>query len=145
MRIVALILFVGVVCCGCWPPPPYQPPGPGPAADEMNALEIVRFEPGLPATLHPGDKLHVIIHYRMHSVDTVRIFARPYTNGQPTPGYGAHGSPEYGRGEGEVDGWFSFTKPTKVHEVRVRMVDAGNQDHVLAEISRPIKAVWVKP
>jgi len=145
MRIVALILLAGVVCCGCWPPPPYYPPGPEPGHEPENALEIIRFEPGLPATLHPGDRLHVVIHYRMHSVDSVRIFARPYTNGKPTPGYGAHGSPEHGRGEGEIVGWFKFDKPTKVHEVRVQMVDGADPNHVLVEIGRPIKAVWVKP
>lgn len=141
MRIVALILLAGVVCCGCWPPPPYQPP----ATAQGNSLEIIRFEPGVPATLHPGDRLHVVIRYRMQTADTVRIFARPYTHGEPTPGYGAHGSPEYPRGEGEVVGWFTFDKPTKVHEVRVQMVDAADPDHVLVEIGRPIKAQWVKP
>ena len=147
MRVVVLIVLVGVVCCGCFQRAPEQVPGPEPGAglEKGNWLKIVSFKPGLPATLHPGDRLHVVIRYGMHSVDGVHIFARPYTHGVKTPGYRAHPSPTYGPGEGEAVGWFTFDKPTKVHEVRVRMVDAADPDHVLVEIGHPIKAQWVHP
>lgn len=144
MRVIALILLAGVICCGCGRYV-YHPPGPGPEPEPENGLQIIGFEPGLPAELHLGDRLHVRVRYWMQSADTVRIFVRPYTNGEPTPGFHAPGSPEYGRGEGELVGWFEFDKPTKVHEVRVRMVDAADPDRVLAEVGRPIKAIWFKP
>jgi hypothetical protein len=145
MRVVVLIVVVGLVCCGCFQKVPQQTPGSttGPAPGDW--LKIVSFEPALPTTLHPGDELHVIIHYGMHSVDGVRIFARPYTHGAKTPGFRAHPSPMYAPGEGDAVGWFTFDKPAKVHEVRVRMVDAANPDRVLVEIVRPIKAQWVHP
>ena len=145
MRVVVLIVLAGVVCCGCFQRAPEHMPGPVTGAEPANMLDIVNFEPAIPATLHPGDRLHVIVHYRMHTVDGVRIFVRPYTHGEKTPGYKAHGSGVYGPGEGEIVGWFTFDKPTKVHEVRVQMVKAADPDHVLVEIGLPIEAQWVNP
>jgi len=145
MRVVVLVVLVGLACCGCFQRAPQQTPGPMTGPGPGNWLEIVNFEPGVPATLHPGERLHVIVHYGMHSVDGVRIFVRPYTHGELTPGYRAHPSPVYGRGEGEAVGWFTFDDPAKVHEVHIQMVDAANPDHVLAEIGHRINSQWVHP
>ena len=138
MRKLLLASFVALFVCGCFPYPPAPPPGPGPG----DWLEITAFEPGVPAVLNFGDRLHVVIRYRMQSVDGVRIFARPYTNGKKTPGYRAHPSATYGRGEGEVVGWFTFSKVATVDEVRVEMVNAANNE-VIAQISHEIEARWV--
>ncbi|MBN1918394.1 MAG: hypothetical protein JW889_10820 [Verrucomicrobia bacterium] len=110
-----------------------------------DGLEITGFEPAVPATLHPGDRLHVTVHYRMQAVAGVKIFVRPFTNDQPTPGYKAHGSPTYGRGNGELVGWFTFDQQAKVHRVRVQMVDAADPDHVIAETWHKVNSQWVKP
>jgi hypothetical protein len=145
MRTLALVPIIILVASGCFGPsqPQQQPQLPGPEASNM--LKIIRFEPGVPATLHPGDKLNVYVRYRLESVDQARIFVRPFTNGEPTPGYKAHGSPTYDRGKGEMVGWFTFDKPTKVHDVRVQMVDARDPDHVVAEIGAEVNSQWVAP
>jgi hypothetical protein len=145
MRVVVLIVLVAVACCGCFGQAGKQVPGPMTHPESGNWLEIANFEPAVPVTLHPGERLHVIVRYGMHSVNGVRIFVRPSTHGKLTPGYRAHGSPVYSRGEGEAVGWFTFDDPTKVHEVRIQMVDAANPDHVLVEIGHPIESQWVHP
>ena len=143
MRALLLIPIVGLLVCGCFGPPTTT--SDGPAAGSADVLKIARFEPGVPATLHPGDKLNVYVRYKVESVDQARIFVRPFTNGEPTPGYKAHGSPAYGRGASEMVGWFTFDNPTKVHEVRVQMVDAANPDRVIAEVGAKVNSQWVAP
>lgn len=137
MKTLLLVLFISVFACGCFPPPPMYPGGPAPG----DALEIISFDPAMPARLNYGARLNVEIRYEMHSVDGVRIFARPYTDGKKTPGYGAHASPVYPRGDGTIVGWFKFDKSTHVDEVRVEMVNAAN-NQVIHRISRGIDATW---
>jgi hypothetical protein len=144
MKTLLFIPIIVLLASGCFGPPP-PPPAQGPVSGASNMLKIIRFEPNVPATLHPGDKLFVYVRYRVESVDQARIFVRPITHGEPTPGYKAHGSPVYDRGESEMVGWFTFDKPTKVHEVRIQMVDAGKPDHVIAEIWQQINSQWIKP
>jgi len=146
MRALLFVPIIVLLASGCFGPPPAPTtPTQGPGPEASNMLKIVRFEPGVPATLHPGDKLFVYVHYRVESVDQARIFVRPLTHGESTPGYKAHGSPTYDRGKGEMVGWFTFDKPTKVHDVLVQMVDAGNPDHVIAEVGAEVNSQWVKP
>ncbi len=137
MRALLLVLFVSVFVCGCMPLPPMYPEGPAPG----DALEIISFDPPMPARLGFGARLNVEIRYEMHSVDGVRIFARPYTGGKKTPGYGAHGSELYPRGDGVIVGWFTFKKAAHVDEVRVEMVNAAN-NQVIHRIAHEIDATW---
>ena len=137
MRALLLVLFVSVFVCGCMPLPPLYPENP--AAGDV--LEVISFDPPVPAKLGLGARLNVEIRYEMQSVDGVRIFARPYTNGKKTAGYGAHPSEVYPRGGGVIVGWFTFQKPAHVDEVRVEMVNAANNE-VIYRISREIDATW---
>lgn len=109
-------------------------------------LAIVSYNPPLPATLGMGENLEVIIDYRIDSVEQAQIWARPQTSGRPTPGYGAHPSPSYQKGEGSLVGWFRFRHPTIVDEVLVTMVarTAEGKMDTIASISETIEAEWIE-
>lgn len=143
MRALLLVLLAAaVVTCGCLPSRSDQPSGPVMEPDTLkDALKIVSFNPGVPAKLKTGSRLNIAVDYRMHSCDGVRIFARPYTNGTKTLGYGAHPSPVYTRGNGRANCWFTFNNPATVDEVRVEMVDEAT-GKVVARTQLRIKAQW---
>jgi hypothetical protein len=103
-------------------------------------LTIVSYNPALPATLGVGEKLLVTIDYTIGSVEEAQIWARPYTEGHHTPGYGAHPSPRYGKGSGRLVGWFTFSQPTTVDEVRVYMV--ANRTDEVTSVAEKIQAQW---
>jgi thiol-disulfide isomerase/thioredoxin len=115
------------------------------AAEESKAaLEIKSMTPNPPAELKAGDRLTVTVDYRNPEARSVQIWVRPYTRGKTTPGYGAHGSYTHKDTAGRIEGWFQFSQPAEVDEVRVEMVERANgpERKVLASISRPITATW---
>lgn len=108
-------------------------------------LIITKFNPGLPASIPIGEKLIVTVEYNINSVDEARIFVRPYTNKRRTSGYRAHGCRPLIRGQGVIEGYFIFDKPTKVDEVRVNMVNAKDKSYICTSISKEISAQWIIP
>jgi hypothetical protein len=127
------------------PSPVVPTPTASPAAPRNGAgLQIKSIAPASPAKLATGEKLKIAIDYLNPEGLAVQIWARPYTKGVRTPGYGAHGSPLYRQRSGTVEGWFEFDRPSVVDEVRVEMVEAttGGKANVVASASLPIEAVW---
>ena len=108
-------------------------------------LEIIETKPALPSKLNIGEKLTIKFHYDLGPADQVQIWARPYTNGRRTGGYGAHGSPVYNKRTqktGEAEGWFLFDVPTVVDEVRIEMKDVKS-DKTIYTLSKRIDAKWI--
>jgi hypothetical protein len=85
-------------------------------------LEIISFNPNLPARLSLGERLNIRIAYQLNSAESCRIFARPYTDNEECPGCFSHASPLYGRGSGELVGFFGSMRYANVDQVRVTMV-----------------------
>lgn len=109
-------------------------------------LEIIETIPALPALLNFGEKLTIKFRYDLGVADQVHIWARPYTNGKRTKGYGAHPSPVY-RTEtqktGEAEGWFHFKAPTVVDEVHIEMKEVKS-GKIIYTLSEKIDAKWVE-
>jgi hypothetical protein len=141
MRTLLLVLSVAIIACGCGPSQPPSPGGPQPLPD---GLKIGGFKPAVPAELATGERLNVTVEYRVASCAKARIFARPYTGGKKTPGFGAHSSPIYTRGTGQAVCWFTLNQPGVVDEVRVEMVDEAT-GKVVESIQQRIKAKWGAP
>ncbi len=123
------------------PAKPAPTPTPTATTPEAGLLRIESTKPAIPATLAAGERFSLAIAYRNPGPGSVRIFARPYTKGVKTSGYGAHASSAYPSGSGSVEGWFQFQRPTEVDEVRVEMIDAATQE-IVVQASLPIRAVW---
>ena len=90
--------------------------------DKGDKLEFRAFEPPLPHVFEAGERLTVQFDYTLQSADSCQLFVRPFTDGQRTPGYGAHGSARHPRGKGSSTGWFGFSGPAQVDHVRIEMV-----------------------
>lgn len=75
------------------------------------------------AFLPHGKQVNISIDYKVDEPGGARIFARPYTLGTPTPGYGASGGPLVGPGIGTASQFFTidYGEQTVTH-VRVTMV-----------------------
>lgn len=85
-----------------------------------------------PSTLTVGQSVKFEFDYKTNEPSGVRIFGRPFTNGNPTPDYSAHASSIYPEGEGNGNGFFNINSPSKVDQVRFQMWDA-NQSTLLYE------------
>ena len=103
-------------------------------------LEIIDFEPELPATLTMGNKLFIKIAYQLKSTTNCRIWARPYTDGKRTPNYFAHPSPLYKNGSGQLYAFFGFKQPGHVDQVQIKMSCEGSS--ILVLIAN-IDANWI--
>ena len=91
------------------------------------------------ALLYPGERVHLTYEYNAGEPGGVRIFARPYTNGSPTPAYAAHPSPLYPAGKGFGDGWFTICKDKMlVNQIKFEIWDA-NQTRLLWEFIKPVR------
>jgi hypothetical protein len=101
-------------------------------------LEIISFNPNLPARLSLGERLNIRIAYQLNSAESCRIFVRPYTDNKEC--CFSHASPLYGRGSGELVGSFGSMHYANVDQVRVTMVtDKGK---TLLIVTTNIKAQW---
>lgn len=109
--------------------------GPALAAEEITDVNVVTHTP---AALMYGTRVTITCNYETQSIDGVRIFFRPYTNGSPTPGYGAHGSPLYAYGHGSAEGWFTINSgEVTVDQIRVTML-FDDQSFLLKEVFVPV-------
>jgi hypothetical protein len=84
-----------------------------------------------------GEKVYVDFDYTIDEPGGARIFVRPFTDGELTPGYGASGSPLYtGTGNSESNFTLNTAGPT-VEELRFQITNA-NQSEVLREFYVPV-------
>ncbi len=73
-----------------------------------------------------GEQVTVTMSYTTDEAAGVRIFARPYTNGSLTPGYGANPSGLY-TGSGTATGWFTINSGAPVvDEIRIEVYASDN-------------------
>ena len=79
----------------------------------------------------------ITVHWEYAADEDVRIWARPMTNGNLTPNYGASGSPIYPAGTGMGSGTFTITSgEVTVDEIFFRITDAA-QTTELAQFTVP--------
>lgn len=85
-----------------------------------------------------GERVEFTFEYSVDEPGGVRIFPRPYTNGAPTPGYGASGSPIYS-GDGLGDAFFTINSgDAVVDEIRFSITTA-DQSATLREFYIPVE------
>lgn len=95
--------------------------------------------PPSPVALQLGEQLNVTFDYFTTNAGGVRIFVRPITNGAPSPGYGAHGSPLYPGGSGSGTGWFTINSGyVNVDHVQFQMYNA-DQSQLILECFVPVE------
>jgi thiol-disulfide isomerase/thioredoxin len=109
--------------------------------EQGDRLEVLAFDPPLPAELRPGQRLTVRVAYELQSGESALIFVRPMTDGKRSAGYGAHASPGYRKGKGQMEGWFTFSKPTVIDQVQVTLVTDRAKDPAL-ELLATADAKW---
>ena len=103
-----------------------------------HSITNIVLNPTSPATLMPNDHVNITFDYATTEANGVRIWARPFTNGSLTPGYGAHGSPLYPVGHGSGGGYFFIPYGNvAVDQVRFQMYDA-NETVLLLELFIPV-------
>ncbi len=107
-------------------------------AYSAHAISNIVVATGLTQGLRHNENVNMTFNYRTTEASGVRIFARPYTNGSATPGYGAHGSGVYATGSGAGSGWFTITAgDVTVDAIRFTMYNA-NQSQLLLEWFVPV-------
>jgi hypothetical protein len=90
--------------------------------------------------LRHGQQLSMTIEYASSDAAGCLVFARPYTNGSPTPGYGASGSALLPQ-SGSTTQWFSFANDADVDHLRVFIKDHTNTT-VIFECFIPFDVHW---
>ncbi len=78
-----------------------------------HAIQNIVLTPATPASFpldSQSDRVSITFDYATTEPGGVRIFARPYTNGLPTPAYLASGSPIHPAGNGSGTGSFTITE-----------------------------------
>ena len=103
----------------------------------------VEFDPESPAALSPGDDVSFTFDYRTCEPGGVRIFGRPFSDGELTPNRSAHPSPLHPVGAGDGDGFFTVHTRATVDEVRFQMWNA-NQTRILHEMFIPVNYGFVE-
>lgn len=107
-----------------------------------HAISNIQFSPPPPASLLLNQDVDITFDYTTVEPGGVRIFARPYTAGSPTPDYAAHGSPNYPVGTGNGDGNFTITAGNSVvDEIRFTMLN-DDQSVLLLEIFVPVHYIF---
>lgn len=103
-----------------------------------NSVSKLLCNPMSPAALLHNQDVNLSFHYATDQAGGVRIFARPITNGNLTPGYAASGSPLYPVGVGSGTGSFTITGgDVVVDHIRIQMKNA-DQSQVLYEELFPV-------
>jgi hypothetical protein len=105
-------------------------------------LTFVSFDPPLPHVFKTGERLNVNFAYTLESAESCLLFARPYTGGKRTPGYGAHPSPRHPRGNGQAEGWFTLRNPQHIDQVRIEMVIGDGENRRTLELFVDADAEW---
>ncbi len=98
----------------------------------------VRFETGTRVAAFSNDQnVNISFDYSVDEPGGVRIFARPFSNGSLTPGYGASGSPLF-TGSGTADVFYNISGGSGVvDEIRFQILNA-DQSTLLKEFWVPV-------
>ncbi len=103
-----------------------------------NVVTNFSLTPDTPNVLHFGDHATATFDYTTNNKSGVYIWIRPFTNGNLTPNYAAHGSPLYPSGSGRGNGYVTISSgQVVVDQLRVQMWDAG-QTTLLFEAFLPV-------
>jgi hypothetical protein len=98
----------------------------------------VSLSPRTPNVLRDNESVTISFSYTTTEAGGVRIFARPFSGGVPTPNYGASGSPLYPTGTGTGSGSFTITSGfATVDSIHFQMWNAG-QTTLLYEAFIPV-------
>jgi hypothetical protein len=93
--------------------------------DGANFVGNVAFDPPSPAALQHGTDIGITFEYETDEPGGARIWFRPFTAGDLSPDYAAHGSPLYTE-SGSGTGSFTITSgKVLVDEVRLQMWTDG--------------------
>ncbi len=119
--------------------PPAQEPQPEmPAAPGDHLVTSFLLTPDTPNVLRTNENVSLSFQYITNEPNGVYIWARPFTNGALTPGYGAHGSPLYPMGSGPGSGSFTITSgEVVVDQIRIQMWNSS-QTQLLFETFLPV-------
>ncbi|MHC4113136.1 MAG: right-handed parallel beta-helix repeat-containing protein, partial [Planctomycetota bacterium] len=103
-----------------------------------HSITNIVLSPPSPATLMPDANVNVTFDYATTEANGVNIWARPMSNGFPTPGYGAHPSPDYPSGYGSGTGWFHIPYGNvAVDQIRFQMYNLS-ETVLLREVFVPV-------
>jgi hypothetical protein len=107
-----------------------------------HSITNIVITPPSPNGLLNGENVDITFDYYTSEPSGVRIFARPFTDGNLTPNYGAHGSSVYPTGYGAGTGWFTISSGmANVDSIRFEMLDAA-QTTVLLEYFVPVNLYY---
>ncbi len=107
-------------------------------SDAADLVSNINLTPDTPDVLALNQNVDLTFDYRTRQVGGVRIWARPFTNGQLSPSYAAHGSPVYPIGGGSGSGNFTITNGQPVvDQIRIQMWD-DDQTTLLFEAFLPV-------
>ncbi len=104
-----------------------------------HAIYNIVMSPASPScVMYSQQRVDISFDYHTSHPGDVLIFARPVTNGMPTPGYAASGSPIHPTGSGSGTQWFTITHGPEVtvDQIRFTMKDL-TQTTVLLEFYVP--------
>lgn len=110
-----------------------------------HSVTRVSFNPTTPNVLTHGHKVTLNFSYATTQPGGVRIFARPFTGGSPTPGYAASPGPLSPTGSGTGSQYFTInTGNVTVNQVRIQMWNA-TQTTLLFEAFLPVNFEYRAP
>jgi hypothetical protein len=108
-----------------------------------HTVSNIQLSPASPALLTFNQNVNITFNYSTNETGGVQIFFRPFTEGDLTPNYAAHGSPVYPVGDGSGTGFFTITTGTvDVDSVRVQILNA-DQSVLLNELFIPVDYSFV--
>jgi hypothetical protein len=111
-------------------------------SDAGNLVTNVRLSPQTPNIVGLNENINLTFDYQTTVLAGVRIFARPFSGSNTTPGYGAHGSPLYPVGTGSGTGWFNIDGGSGVIDrIRLQMYNA-DQTVLLFEYFLPVHYLY---
>jgi hypothetical protein len=103
-----------------------------------DAVYNIQVTPFFPSSIEFGRYVHISFNYDVSTPGGVRIFPRPFTNGNLTPIYGASASDVYTGTGTETGAFFTiYSGTTNVDHIRFRVTDA-DQNEVLNEFLVPV-------
>jgi hypothetical protein len=108
-------------------------------------IENIQLCPPSAVRMLPGEQVH--INYGLYNDEGVntRIFVRPFTEGNLSPGYAASGSPSYGTGSGTASDFFTINNEgVKVDQIRF-LITNDDQSETLAEYFIPVEYYFGSP
>jgi hypothetical protein len=111
---------------------------PDAVAASDHLVKNITLTPGNPNFVRLGQDVTVDFDYQTVEPGGVRIFARPFSGGAPSPGYLAGGSPVYPSGSGSGSNSFTINAGTAVVDaIRLQMLNA-DQSTLLFEAFIPV-------